>query len=119
MAAIIQYQYLSFSDFLEHYEDNSDRKDLHAFNVEHPSPEARGNLASIWAIEQLEPQPRSLQEILSVLGPDCIQERVLTSKIPDYKHLEDYPKRGFSYSAARTDLIRRSLVKRNEDNKEL
>lgn len=51
MAAVIRYLYLAFSDFLVRYEDESDRREILYFDVVKPRPEARGNVASIWAVE--------------------------------------------------------------------
>lgn len=118
MAAIIRYQYLSFSEFLERWEDEADRKELLGLDVGAPRQEARGNIASIWAIEHLESHAKTIMEICALLDPDCIQERLFTGGTSSLNHLDDYPKRMFTYATARADLLKRSLVKRNEEKKE-
>lgn len=118
MAAIIRYQYLSFSEFLERWEDEADRKELLGFDAGAPRPEARGNSASIFAIERLEPHAKTILEICAFLDPDCIQERLFTGGTSSVNHLDDFPKKMFTYATARADLLKRSLVKRNEENKE-
>ncbi|KAM5449470.1 hypothetical protein MaudCBS49596_004951 [Microsporum audouinii] len=118
MAAIIRYQYLSFPEFYERYEDESDRRELHSLNIVTPRPEARGNIASIWAVEQLGPHAACLLEVSAMLDPDCIQERLFTGDLGAVGQLEDFPKTSFAYSAARADLIKRSLITRNADKRE-
>ncbi|KAM5438235.1 hypothetical protein MferCBS31731_005096 [Microsporum ferrugineum] len=118
MAAIIRYQYLSFPEFYERYEDESDRRELHSLNIVTPRPEARGNIASIWAVEQLGPHAACLLEVSAMLDPDCIQERLFSGDLGAVGQLEDFPKTSFAYSAARADLIKRSLITRNADKRE-
>lgn len=118
MAAVIRYQYLSFSDFLSRYEDDSDRRELLSYNAVLPRPEARGNIASIWAVEQLEPTARCLLNICAMIDPDCIEERLFTGDISGVQDIESFPRGSFAYSAARANLIKRSLISRNEETKE-
>lgn len=117
MAAVIRYQYLSFAEFYERYEDESDRRELHSLNAVTPRPEARGNIASIWAVEQVEPHATCLLELCAMLDPDCIQERLFTGNLSAVRQLEHFPKTSFTYSA-RADLIKRSLITRNADRRE-
>ncbi|KAL9078237.1 MAG: hypothetical protein Q9157_002855 [Trypethelium eluteriae] len=118
MAAMIRYQYLSFSDFLNQYQDESNRRQIHAYELGVLRREARGNMATIWAIEQLKPQARTILELSAVLDPDCIPERFFQDKLPCANGLENYPRTGFEFSAARADLIKRSLLTRNDEKKE-
>lgn len=118
MAAIIRYHYLSFSDFLEQYDNDADRKDLHQYYVKSPRPEARGNIATIWAIERLEGPARTVLEVCSVLDPDRIQERIFANDGPAMNLLADLPKTKFAFHEARAELIKRSLITRNEQEKE-
>ncbi|KAF2232579.1 tetratricopeptide repeat domain-containing protein [Viridothelium virens] len=118
MAAMIRYQYLSFSDFLNQYEDERNRKQIHAYELGALRREARGNIATIWAIEQLEPQARTILELSAVLDPDCIPDRLFQENLTPANRLENYPRTGFEFSAARADLIKRSLINRNDEKKE-
>ncbi|KAK3935064.1 tetratricopeptide repeat domain-protein [Diplogelasinospora grovesii] len=119
MAAVIRYQYLSFPEFYERYEDESDRRELQKFDAVAPRPEARGNIASIWALEQLGPQAACLLQLCAILDPDCIQERLFTGDLSGVEQqLENFPKTTFTYSAARADLIKRALITRNDEKKE-
>lgn len=114
MAAIIRYQYLSYSDFLERYEDDPDREKLLGFEAGATRQEARGNLASIFAVELLETPAKSILQVCSMLDSDCIQERIFLEGASDVCLLNDFPTTMFSYSLARADLLRSSLLKRNE-----
>lgn len=118
MAAIIHYQYLSYSDFLELYEDEPDREKLLGFEAGAPRQEARGNLASIFAVELLEAQAKTILQICSMLDPNCIQERIFLEGASNVHLLNDFPKKKFSYFAARTDLRRSSLLRHNEEKRE-
>lgn len=119
MAAIIQHQYMSFTEFLERYTDDEDRQELHALEAGGPHQNARGNLSTIWLVEQLEPFPRTLLEMCAVLDPDCIQERILLKGVAKEPILEAFPTSMNAYVAARAELIKRSLVSRNEEKREL
>lgn len=118
MAAVIRYQYLSFSDFLEQYENDEDRRELHAHDATSPRPEARGNIATIWAIEQLQAPARTVLELCAVLDPDCIQERIFTSDKSAAGVLADLPRSSFAFAQSRADLMKRSLITRNEEKRE-
>jgi tetratricopeptide (TPR) repeat protein len=117
MAGIIRYQYLSFSEFLERYEDEMDRKELFEMEAGTSLQVARGNLASIWAVEILEPQARALLEVCSLLDPDCIQERIFLDGASSVT-LEHYPQKKLHFTIARADLLKRSLVRRSLGEKE-
>jgi hypothetical protein len=120
MAAIIRYQYLTLSEFLEKYDDESSRRQLHAFEeAGSRRQEARGNMSTIWAIEQLDPSSRVLLQLCSMLDPDCIEERILKDFDLASQHASDYPKDWMAYSRTRAELLKRSLVTRNEDRQEL
>ncbi|KMK56922.1 tetratricopeptide repeat domain-containing protein [Aspergillus fumigatus Z5] len=98
--------------------DEHDRRELHSFDAVIPRPEARGNIASIWAVEQLGNHAACLLEICAMLDPDRIQERLFSSELSALGWLEHFPKTSFAYSAARADLIKRSLITRDADKKE-
>ncbi|KAF2116999.1 tetratricopeptide repeat domain-containing protein [Lophiotrema nucula] len=120
MAAIIRYQYLSLADFIERYDDDASRKHLHAF--EHAGSrrkEARGNIASIWAVQQLDEGAMTIIQLAAILDPDCIQERIFEEFAIGVEHIQEYPANWMAYSTARAELIKRSLVRRNESSKEL
>lgn len=119
MAVIIRYQYLSFSDFLERYEDESDRKELYGLEAGIPRQEARSNVASIWAEDQLQLHAKAILEVCSVLNPDCIQVQLFLGDMSTVKLFDNFPRTMSNYHAARADLIRESLIKRNEDKREI
>ena len=114
IAAIIRYQFLTFYEFLERYDDEPDCKEFFDFESEAPRRQARGNLASIWAVEQLDPQAKTILELCTILDPDCIQDRIFVEGIGSVDNLNDYFKTIFTYITVRTDLLKRSLVKRNK-----
>jgi hypothetical protein len=106
MAAIIRYQYLSFYDFLERYEDQSDRKELHGLEAGIPRQEACGNVASIWAVDQLQLYAKAILERCPVLDPDYIQEQLFLCNMSNVKLFDKFPQTTSNYYAARADLIR-------------
>lgn len=118
MAAIVLDHYLSYPEFLLQYEDESERIGLFALDVETRRPEARGNVATIWAIEQLEPNPRCILNICAILDPDCIQDRLFTydpTTLSTVPGMEVFPTTKLGYLAARAELIKRSLISRNHE----
>lgn len=118
MAGVIRKQFLPYSDFLKQYEDESGREDLHNLQLNKTwSQTARGPIASIFAIDRLSPEARTLLELSSFLNPDCIQERIfLTDALKDFPN---FPRKTAAWNAARGELIQASLVKRNDAKREL
>ena len=111
---------LSFPDFLKMYEDYSTRRELHAYSEDGTlRKEARGNIASFWAIDQLSVRSRSLLQVLAILDPDCIPEKIVNQYAAQPGHLTDYPKSDWEYSSARGELLRTSLVERNQSRNEI
>jgi tetratricopeptide (TPR) repeat protein len=120
MAAIIRYQYLTFADFLEKYDNDLNRKKLLAHEEEKGRrEEARGNASTIWAVDRLDQPPRILMQVCSMLDPDGIEERILENHDAATAILPEYPQDWMAYSIARAELIKRSLVLRSESSKEL
>jgi hypothetical protein len=55
MAGIIRRQFMSFSEFLETYEDHTEHEQLHGQEMVPRRATARGSVASIWAFDDLKP----------------------------------------------------------------
>jgi NB-ARC domain len=117
MAAIIQYQYLSYAEFLERYEDDRDRKRLHSLKAG-GTQKARGTVSTIWFVDKVGPTPRVLLDVCAVLDPDSIQERIFITGLSNPSRLEAFPADNFEYSEARADLIKRSLITRNAERRQ-
>ena len=119
MAGVIRQQYLSFSDFLELYQDESEHQELYELDLGHRNSTARGNIASIWAIDRLSEEARTLLDFLAMLDPDCIQERIFIDKSAPAVSVEKFPKKTLAWNSARGELLQMSLIKRNEQEKNL
>lgn len=117
-ASVIRKQYLPYADFLKQYQDEAGREELHNLQLNrNPRPTARGTIASIFAIEQLSAEARTLLELSSFLNPDCILERIFVEN--SVISFPNFPQKTAAWNAARGELIQASLVKRNDEKREL
>ncbi|KAF5686956.1 tetratricopeptide repeat domain-containing protein [Fusarium circinatum] len=118
MAGMIEIEFLSYREFLASYDDKEEGPDLHR-NIPQPlRGTARGDISTIWALDQLSDNARMMLEIASFLCPDCIQESLLCKKVslPDESSL--YPKKGVKFRTARTQLIGSSILRHNQEKRE-
>jgi NB-ARC domain len=121
MAGVITRRDLSFSEFLQVYDEESSHKDL--FNLHFPyASDGSGyqhTLASVWALETLN-ESTTLLDILSLLDSDGIQERILEDPRGDTSlSLAGYPMTNAAYQVARTELQTRSLITRDRGTKKI
>ncbi len=116
MAAQMNRRRLSFSNFLEVYEEEESVHDL--LHVEKSNPFSLQTypytLATVWGLEKLE-HGTSLLQVLSLLDPDGTDQTILKKGASEIK-LEDYPKSIGSYHTARLDLISSSLVSEDQND---
>jgi hypothetical protein len=66
-------------------------------------------LATVWAIDRLSPATLTLFRVMSLLKPDRIPEKILTTTGADLK-LEKYPRTPLDYYQARAQLLESSLT---------
>jgi hypothetical protein len=121
MAGVIARRDLSFSEFLQVYDEESSHKDL--FNLHFPyASDGSGyqhTLASVWALETLN-ESTTLLDILSLLDSDGIQERILEGpRGAASLSLAGYPMTNAAYQVARTELQTRSLITRDRGTKKM
>lgn len=118
MAGLIRLQFLSFDEFLDIYDEPLEEAEVHETELQPLRKTARGNISSIWAIESLSAEARAVIEILAFLDPDRIQDAILTRHVAEITEAPHFPRKKSAFYKARTELIRSSLVKRNEDTGE-
>ncbi|ORX98663.1 hypothetical protein BCR34DRAFT_523570 [Clohesyomyces aquaticus] len=121
MAGVMKKQYLDYSEFLEMYEDITERADIHEMDIGMPRQTARGTVSSIWAIGTLSPPTRNLLEIFSFLDPDRIQDYVVVNKNVENIDcdLSMIPTSRAKFLRARGELLHQSLIRLNEQKKEI
>ena len=118
IARTISQRNLSFEEFLELYNDQSIRSEIHQSKNGLDSK----SLYTLWAFEDLSLVALGLLNIVSFLDPDRISEKLLSATDSCKKAIftnEDYPVSTQSFIGARTELTKSSLLKRNIDLKEL
>lgn len=118
MAGIVRYQQLEFAEFLGRYRDWSARSDLYSYSVGGRLKLRRGTVASVFALDHLDEEAQSLIQLCSVMDPDCIQESLFADWAFIRTKLNCFPGSSFRYTTARTELLRCSLIQRNEKSKE-
>lgn len=120
MGGIIAHTNISFSEFLQSYEERGGRQELLQWTFDVVRPQTSRyeyNVASVWAFDSLG-KGSSLLNVLSMLDPDGIPERLFQeSKLDaDFSELVEIKSH---YKTARNELLARSLVTGNKGNKTL
>ncbi|XMA19839.1 hypothetical protein WAI453_012630 [Rhynchosporium graminicola] len=120
MASIIVTKQLSFRQFLDSYNKRDSQRELLQFQTHRiysKSPSHEHTVASVWAFENLK-YGRKLLNVLSMLDPDSIPERLLTSSFGSID-LPGYPATITDYENARGELLACSLVTANKQENKL
>jgi hypothetical protein len=117
MASIIVTKKLSFSEFLESLNEGESQQELLQFQTKLESLNYEHTFASVWAFENLK-YGRTLLNILSMIDPDGIPERLLTGTGNEI-YLPGYPTTMEEYENARGELLACSLVTGNKQDREL
>ncbi|KAF2092428.1 TPR-like protein, partial [Rhizodiscina lignyota] len=113
MGAIIAHQSLSFTEFLRSYEERGGQQEFLEWNIDRVRPQLSNyehNVASVWAFDSLSLGAFELLNIMSMLDPDWIPERL-------FDRTEDDTKETVNYKDARNELLVRSLATRNKRDK--
>jgi hypothetical protein len=117
MASIIMTKQLSFSQFLDSYNERESQRELLQFQTDLKSQSYAHTVASVWAFENLK-HGRRLLNVLSMIDPDGIPERLLTSTMNEID-LPGYPTTIEEYENARGELLACSLVTGNKEEHKL
>lgn len=119
MAGVILAREFSFSEFLELYCEERERREMLGISEGQSAALRRYNqtLGTVWALDDLK-EGRALLQVISFLDPDSIPESLL-EKNPACSDWDRYPKTSLAYSKARAELTSRSLIYRNRDKKTL
>lgn len=118
MAGMKDLQFLSFEEFLGIYDEPLEEAEIHETELQPLRQTARGNISSIWAIEKLSAEARAILEVLAFLDPDRVQDGILTRHGTLIHTMPHFPQKKGAFYRARTELIRSSLVKRNDETGE-
>lgn len=120
MAGVIDRRELSFEEFLRIFEEEEIRKIL--FETQIGNSKARAGyqhtLDTVWALEKLSKGSATLLDVLSLLDPDKIPERILESKPPNI-NMYEYPSTNAEFFEARTQLLQSSLITRHRSAKQI
>jgi hypothetical protein len=120
MASIIVTKKLSFRQFLDSYNERESQRELLQFQTHQTDLKSLSHehtVASVWAFENLK-YGRKLLNVISMLDPDSIPERLLTSAIGEID-LPGYPTTMEEYDHAKGELFACSLVTGNRQESKL
>lgn len=120
MASIIVTKELSFRQFLDSYNERESQRELLQFQTHQTNLQSLSHehtVASVWAFENLK-YGRKLLNVLSMLDPDSIPERLLTTAIGELD-LPGYPATLQEYEQAKGELLACSLVTGNRQENKL
>ncbi|KAK8045566.1 hypothetical protein PG993_005590 [Apiospora rasikravindrae] len=119
MGGMIRWHSLSFAEFLGVYDEPFDETEVLELKVTSLRQTARGNMCTIWAIEKLSNEARSVIEVVAFLDPDGIQDAILSAKTSALSKLPNFPRtKSMTFYNVRAELMRGSLIRRNEDTGE-
>jgi hypothetical protein len=118
MAGVIRRRNLSLTEFLDIYNQEVERAELHQLKVGGTQQGYALTLETVWAFEELGPGAFSLLSVISLLDTDCIQEEILTSEISE-DILDGFPQSKAAYLRDLAGLTQSSLVHRDPDQNEL
>jgi hypothetical protein len=103
---------LSFKEIYDEYEKELAMGDLHRSSLLPLTQQYDLTLATVWSLDTLEPNGRTLLEILALLDPDSLTETML--RLDDAMAISPTFPSTKDYEIARTDLIKASLISRNK-----
>lgn len=118
-AAHMRRHELLLTEFRDIYEEDMDLNALHDLRIGSSHRGYKHSLASVWALDDLDPSALSLLNVLSMLEPDCIQEGILDGEVPGLEETPDYPCHLKEYHAALSRLLQSSLVQRDASRREI
>ncbi|KAL2677350.1 hypothetical protein Neosp_011119 [[Neocosmospora] mangrovei] len=119
MAGIIRNQFLSYADLLESLDNPEELDEYYKMEDGVLNKTARGNMSSIWMINQLSSEARLLLEIVSCLFPDRIADGLLKQRRGGVKGKLIVPMTPPTFNKARAILLHWSLLRHNEEKKEI
>jgi hypothetical protein len=117
MSGVINRKGYTLGEFLTKYDEQS----LSRFHQLSPGLQPENykyTVATVFALDNLEPRFYALLEVISLLDPDGIKEDILI-KGASHVNIEAYPKDEDAYEDNRAELYTRSLTTRNQDQREL
>jgi hypothetical protein len=118
VSGVLQRRDLSFDEFLEQYDNPNFLADIHSAQIHHLGGGSVRTLSDLWAFEKLPPTAVCLLDLLSMMDADRIPEMIFLNH-DSLETIDDFPKNQQVFEAARTTLLRNSLVKRDKDEREL
>ncbi|KAL8327943.1 hypothetical protein RB597_003991 [Gaeumannomyces tritici] len=119
MASVIIHRDLSYSEFVQSYDELTRREELFQSQYSKPGREDyEKSIWTVWALESLK-HGRSLLEVLSMLDPNGILEGLLTNEAAKPVQLKTFPKTPTEYQKARTELLQSSLISKDNSSKRI
>lgn len=118
IAGFVRHHKLTNHEFLESYQVWQQRSELFEDGIGGRPHLRRGTISATFAFERLSEASKALLEVCAILDPDCVQERLFIEFDARLDLSEHFPRSTLRYYAARAELLRCSLIQRNEENKD-
>ncbi|KAL9028663.1 MAG: hypothetical protein Q9196_003006 [Gyalolechia fulgens] len=109
---------LSLVEMYRLYNEPSEHANLHDASDELDLSVYPYTLATVWKMETLSPEAKTLLDVLGFLYPGQVREALFTDMYHDHGVL-DFPSDPASFPKARNELMRLSLVKWNQEGIDL
>lgn len=122
MASVIIRRALSYTEFVESYDEEVKAHDSELLQANYPnltkSNDYKETIWSVWAFQSLK-HSRPLLDVLSFLDADGIPEIILTTTTNTVKILDGFPDKKGTYLLARAELLQSSLITKDSSDRRL
>jgi hypothetical protein len=112
IGGIINRRDLTFKEIYDKYEEELAMGELHRSNLVPLPQQYDQTLATVWSLDALKANVRTLLEVLALLDPDSLTETML--RLDDALAISQSFPSTREYEDARTELIKVSLISRNK-----
>lgn len=120
MASVIIRRDLSYSEFIESYDEEGGHEELFKlrFDKWNQPSDYKKTIWSVWALETLK-HSSELLDVIAFMDPDGIWEYILTKPSTKLPLLPSFPRSSAAYQRARTELLQSSLISKDSSGKKL
>ncbi|KAK4221667.1 hypothetical protein QBC38DRAFT_513436 [Podospora fimiseda] len=126
IATQIQRKHMTIDEYLNHHAEGSLISELNKVKALPPKEQYSFTVATVWAVEQFSRPALGIMRVMAFMDPDGVAENILQQKAPvsvslpqDPVYQYAYPEPRKEYFNARTEILRTSVVRKNNDTKSL
>ncbi|KAK3376513.1 hypothetical protein B0T24DRAFT_221430 [Lasiosphaeria ovina] len=126
IATQIRRNHMTIDEYLKHHGEGSLLSELNKVKALPPREQYNSTVATVWGVEKFSAPALGIMRVMAFLDPDGVAENILQQRTPtgvllpqSSVNLYAYPEPGEQYFKARTEILRTSLVRKNNETKTL